>query len=73
MLLLRTTGGASGIGRSISRNGLARVKPLVQCDGMANKFVPYGSKMKKGEKPAGRDDKSKFGGPRSGKKSKMRR
>lgn len=38
---------------------------------MANKFVPYGSKPikgGKGEKPA-----AKSGGPRFGKKSKMRR
>lgn len=40
---------------------------------MANKFVPYGSKVKKGEKPAGRDEKAKFGAQRFGKKSKMRR
>ena len=37
---------------------------------MAKKFIPYGSKAKKGEK--GEKPAAKSGAPRFGKKSKMR-
>lgn len=58
--------------KAIARIHLASVKPFAQGAVMANKFVPYGSKGKNGGKPSDKDG-GKFGGLRSGKKSKLRR